>query len=226
MNQLYKEVSSRLIESVKQYMDGTITLEDLKEADLHEKLVYEHQTWDSLEQSLRSNIFVRTKELYEEINKMDKNIREMDQRCKSALYDIDEDAVKAHAHLLGRNRMPPAGFYNTTWYLGPVPTLNMVDALKENIQKPVHRTEETDLYQSQDKYVDTLAGDTNGAINVDTQDYANFVPWRVDNDGDMDHIALSSTPSTIQQAEGRGSSESESATESVDDKVDSSNCDD
>ncbi|KAI4291756.1 hypothetical protein PAPHI01_1030 [Pancytospora philotis] len=134
MNQLYREASERLLESVSKYMEGEITLDELKEADLQEKLVYEYQTWDSLEQALRSNIFAKVRRLYDEVNQMDKCVRELDQLCAPKVHDVDIEAVKAHAHILGRNRMPPAGFYGSSWYCGAFPTSDMVDSLKENIK--------------------------------------------------------------------------------------------
>lgn len=130
MNRLYQEVSQRFIDSIEKYMDGQMSLDELKEVDRQEKLVYEYQSWETMARALRTHIFTHTKVLYDEINELDRHIRMVDNMCSGKEYDVDIDGVIAHSQMLGRNRMPPLGFQGSAWYVGPFPTLQMVDVLK------------------------------------------------------------------------------------------------
>ena len=48
--------------------------------------------------------------------------------------EVEIERLFAQAQLLGRNRMPPIGMQNSSWYVGPYPTFQMIDALRdENI---------------------------------------------------------------------------------------------
>lgn len=130
MNRLYQEISRQFIESIEKYMDGRMTLDELREMDMQEKLVYEHQSWEPMAHVLRTHIFTHTKVLYDEINKLDKHIRTVDSMCSGRECEVDMDGVIAHSQMLGRNRIPPFGFHGSSWYVGPFPTLQMVGVLK------------------------------------------------------------------------------------------------
>ena len=131
MNRLYQEISQQFVDSIEKYMDGRMTLEELKEMDRQEKLVYEHQSWETMARTLRIHIFTHTKALYDEINELDKYILMVDSMCNGKECEVDIDGVLAHSQMLGRNRMPPFGFQGSAWYVGPFPTLQMAGALKD-----------------------------------------------------------------------------------------------
>ncbi|KAI5169562.1 hypothetical protein PAEPH01_0816 [Pancytospora epiphaga] len=129
MNRLYQEVSNELVKAFEEYIDGTITLSELHKVSLRENLVYEHRSWQSTSSLLRSRIFTYVKQLYDEISEMDKNLRTLEMLCKGERRIFDRDALISHSLLLGRNRMPPTGLAGSAWYVGPYPTLMMVNVL-------------------------------------------------------------------------------------------------
>lgn len=129
MDRLYQEVSQQLIDAVERYMADEISLDELAEVDAREHLVYEYKDWPWLAKNLRSFIFASTKQLYDEINELDKSIRTVDQTSGGKEYE--SDGLVAHSQILGRNRMPPPGLYGSSWYVGPYPTLAMVGALND-----------------------------------------------------------------------------------------------
>lgn len=136
MNRLYQEVSQQFLDSIERYMDGQMTLDELRDVERRERLVYEHQSWEAMGSALRSHVFSHTKRLYDEINELNRHILAIDSMCGGQDHEIDVDAVLAHSQMLGRNRMPSPGFQGSAWYVGPFPTPQMVDALKYGAEDP------------------------------------------------------------------------------------------
>ena len=131
MNRLYQETAQSLLDALELYMDGKITLDELREADELEKLVYGHEGWPATAQGLRNRIFSHTKQLYDEINELDRSIRTAESMNAGKEYSIGIEGLLAHAQMLGRNRAPPPGFHGSSWYVGPFPTVQMIGALRD-----------------------------------------------------------------------------------------------
>lgn len=136
MQNLYDKVTSEFTEVLEKYIKDEMTIKDVLKAQEREKLVLNHENWNKIKGELKENIFQLTKKLYEEINECDKKIRTFKQINEEKEYEIDENSLISHALLLSRNKAPPVGFENSNWYLGPYPTIQMIEALNdENKEK-------------------------------------------------------------------------------------------
>lgn len=131
MQNLYDKVTSEFTELLEKYMNNEIDIKDVLKMQEREKLVLDHENWNNKKNELKESMFQLTKHLYEQINECDKKIRTFKLMNEEKEYEIDKDTLVSHAILLSRNKAPPAGFESSHWYLGPYPTIQMIEALND-----------------------------------------------------------------------------------------------
>jgi hypothetical protein len=135
MQELYDKVSQELYDAANSYFNDEISLEDFEKIQEREILVLNHSNWTERKTKLKESIFNLTKQLYNDINACEQKIRIFKSISSSKEFEIDEEAIISQAKYLSRNRAPPAGFENSNWYLGPYPTVQMIEALNESTEE-------------------------------------------------------------------------------------------
>lgn len=133
MQNFYDKVSKDLLESVEKYLNSEIELEELLIAQEREKLLYEYKNWDNIKKDLKESIFKMTEKLFREINECEKKIKTFKKLNESNNIECDIDSLISHSFITNRNRMPPAGYEHSNWYLGAYPTVNMIENIYEEL---------------------------------------------------------------------------------------------
>lgn len=131
MQSFHEKIGNQLVEATQRYMNNELELEELLKMQERESLVFEHKKWPEIKTNLRNRVFQLTKQLFSQINECEKYLRTFERLDESVEVDCDVDQLISHAFFLGRNRMPPPGFEHSNWYLGPYPTVQMIEALRE-----------------------------------------------------------------------------------------------
>lgn len=139
MQNLHDKVSRELVDALERFLDGEIELERLLEAQERENLVCEFESWERVRSELKESVFQLTRKLFTEANECEKEIRTFQRLDETAFVDCDVKGLTAHALLLGRNKAPPFGFEHSNWYLGPYPTIHMVEMLRTDPSEEVAR---------------------------------------------------------------------------------------
>lgn len=135
MQELYDKITEEFTEAFEKYMNDEITFEEIQKIQEKENLILQHKDWSDRRIKLKENIFQFSKKLYSEINECEQKIRTFKTISTEIEFEIDEEALLSHAMLMARNKVPPSGFENSNWYLGPYPTLQTIEALNESNNK-------------------------------------------------------------------------------------------
>ncbi|KAM0681740.1 hypothetical protein GINT2_000254 [Glugoides intestinalis] len=131
MQSFHEKIGNQLVEATQRYMNNEIELDELLKMQERECLVFDHKKWPEIKTNLRTRVFQLTKQLFSHINECEKYLRTFESLYKDVELDCDIDQLVSHAFFLGRNRMPQVGFEHSNWYLGPYPTIQMIEALRE-----------------------------------------------------------------------------------------------
>lgn len=132
MDKLYEKITEELIEVTKKYMNSKASLEDVLIAQERMSLLWECKNWASMKKRLETSIFELSLELFNKINSCEKLVRAFEKMNVPKPIDCDVEGLLASSMLIGRNSMPPAGFEQSPWYVGPFPSIQMIEALKDD----------------------------------------------------------------------------------------------
>lgn len=131
MDRLYEKVAEELVGTVKRYMDNKTDLEDVLLAQERMLLLWECKNWALMKRRLKNSIFELSLELFNKIGDCEKLVKTFEKMNASKVIDCDVEGLLASSMLIGRNSIPPAGFGQSAWYVSPFPTIQMIEALKE-----------------------------------------------------------------------------------------------
>lgn len=131
MDKLYEKVTGELLTMTKMYMNNRASLEEVLLSQEKVSLLWECKNWTSMKRKLKTSIFELSLELFNKINDCERLVRAFEKMNISETIDCDIEGLVAHSKLVGRNSAPPAGFEQSTWYLSPFPSIQMIEALRE-----------------------------------------------------------------------------------------------
>jgi len=129
MNRLYQEISEKLLNAFSDYLKGKISLGELKEIENEENLIRNFKNWKKIKETLKIQISENLRKLYDELQEINKNLKSLENMNRGEKREIKMGKIISHAGILGRNKMPPVGFHNSNWYVGPYPNIQMLSAL-------------------------------------------------------------------------------------------------
>lgn len=132
MDKLYEKITEELIETTKKYMDNKASLEDVLLVQERMFLLWECKNWISMKRKLETSIFELSLKLFNKISNCEKLVRTFEKINAPKVIDCDVGGLLASSMLIGRNTMPPAGFEQSPWYVGPFPSIQMIEALKDD----------------------------------------------------------------------------------------------
>lgn len=131
MDKLYERITEELLTVTKMYMSNKASLEDVLISQERMFLLWECKNWASMRKKLKASIFELSLELFNKINDCERLVKAFEKMSISRTIDCDVEGLVANSMLVGRNSAPPVGFEQSTWYLSPFPSIQMIEALKE-----------------------------------------------------------------------------------------------
>lgn len=131
MQSFYDRVSGELLQAIEKYMNDEMELEDVLVVQEKEVLLTEYEKWPEYKKYLRGRVFELTRKLFSDVCEVEQYVRTFQKLDESKEVECDSDALISHSFILGRNRAPPPGFEHSNWYLGPYPTMQMIEVLRE-----------------------------------------------------------------------------------------------
>lgn len=134
MDDLYKQECEKFVNGIEMYFNGSITKEELVALESNTLLFFELDSWDTIIKNTRNEIFEMTLELFNRINDTEKSISTYAKITDPKEIECDLQSIFEHALILGRNKVAPPEFESSTWYLEPYPTVQMIEALEDDIE--------------------------------------------------------------------------------------------
>jgi len=130
---IYEEICRLTVAAAERYLNDEISLEELLAVEEKMSLGWSYNEWPNMKQHLKNSIFENTLELYNKINDCERLVLSLQKMDKPRVIECNIEDLTAHAMILGRNRAPPLGLEQSSWYLPPFPSIQMIEAL---IEKP------------------------------------------------------------------------------------------
>lgn len=131
MSHIIDNLNSEFIESVEKYLNNEITLESLKIQEEKLCFIWEYNRWDEIRKTMKMEIFQLTMKLYNRIGACQRLVDSLEKLNKEEELECELDDIMSRSMMLSRNKASPLGFEASSWYVGPFPTLQMLEALKE-----------------------------------------------------------------------------------------------
>lgn len=126
MDKLYKDIIEELLKKIQDYSKDEIPYEELRKAFLREELAFRHPEWDSVEASVRKEIFEVENGLYSHLRRVEVQLKSKDKEDV-----VDVKGLISHSRMISRNKMPLESYSNSLWYLPFCPNHNNVESLYE-----------------------------------------------------------------------------------------------
>ncbi|EEQ82182.1 hypothetical protein NCER_101147 [Vairimorpha ceranae BRL01] len=132
MEDLYSEISEELLSELKNFKNDINAYEKLHKLFRKEDALFNFENWDNIKKNLKHEIFNFQDKLYKHLLDIDKKLLEYESLNQNQELDVNLVDIEVNSNILSRNKEPPEGFTNSSWYLPCFPNLNMIEFLHED----------------------------------------------------------------------------------------------